>query len=261
MPAPANSFRHALATDRCLYGTWAALADPLSAELCARIGFDWMVLDGEHAPNDLRSILAQLQAVAAFACAPVVRLPVADPVLAKQYLDIGAQTLLVPMIDTAQDAAAIAAAMRYPPRGRRGIGSALARAGGFGITTDYLATADAEIVLIVQAESRRAMADIDAIATTDGVDGVFFGPSDLAADMGLIGQTGHPDVVAAVERGIRAVVAAGKPAGVLAMDPELAGRYRAAGARFIAVATDVGALVGDLKARLAQIDSPAEVPQ
>ncbi|KAB2790319.1 HpcH/HpaI aldolase/citrate lyase family protein [Brucella anthropi] len=259
MPAPVNIFKQALQAGEPLFGTWSALASALCAEIASRTGFDWIVLDGEHAPNDLRSILSQLQAVAASPCHPVVRLPVGDTALIKQFLDIGAQTLLIPMVDTPQDAARVAAATQYPPKGRRGIGSALARSGGFGTTTDYLTTAGEQICVIAQVESRSAIASIDAIAATDGIDAVFFGPSDLAADMGLIGQTSHPDVVAAVEEGIRAVVAAGKPAGVLAMDPDLVARFIAAGATFVAVATDVNALVVGLRSRRAQFKSLREI--
>ena len=183
MPAPHNRFKRALLSGQRQLGLWVALANPISAELCARAGFDWLLLDGEHGPNDVRSILHQLQAVSAYPGSPVVRIPVADATHIKQMLDIGAQTLLVPMVDTPDQAITMAKAMRYPPLGTRGIGAALARASGFNLIPDYLQTADAEVCLLVQAEARKSIENLEAIAATEGVDGVFIGPSDLAADM------------------------------------------------------------------------------
>lgn len=242
MPAPRNLFKKAIASDECQLGLWVALANPISTELCAGAGFDWLLLDGEHGPNDVRSILAQLQAVSAHRSHPVVRIPVADATLIKQMLDIGAQTLLVPMVDTPDQAMQMARAMRYPPRGTRGIGAALARASGFNAIPDYLQTADAEVCLLVQAETRKSIGNLEAIAATEGVDGVFIGPSDLAADMGLIGRAETPEVVQVVEEAIERVVRSGKPIGVLAANPVIAHRYLEKGATFVAIGTDVGAL-------------------
>jgi 4-hydroxy-2-oxoheptanedioate aldolase len=231
---------------------WVASGNAYCAEICAGGGLDWLLIDGEHAPNDLRSILAQLQAVAAFPVSPVVRPPHADPVLLKQLLDIGVRNLLIPMIDTVEQAEALVRAVRYPPRGMRGVGSALGRASGWNRETGYLQDADAGITLVVQAESRRALDALDAIAAVDGVDAVFLGPSDLAASFGYLGQQEHPEVVEAVERAIGAIKAAGKPAGVNAFAEARARRYLEVGCSFVLVGADVTLLARgseDLAAR------------
>lgn len=242
MNAIVNDFKRALAAGKPQIGLWTALADPYVAEVLACAGFDWLLIDNEHAPNDVRTTLAQLQALAAYPTQPVVRPVTADTALIKQYLDIGAQTLLLPMIDTAEQAAGVVAATRYPPRGVRGVGSSLARASRWNAMPDYLHRAADEICVLVQAESVTAIENLAAIAKVDGVDGVFFGPSDLSASMGLIGQAGTPEVRDAVRAGIDTVRAAGKAAGVLTGDPELARDYLAAGATFVAVGTDIGLL-------------------
>ncbi len=242
MNAIVNDFKRALAAGKPQIGLWTALADPYVAEVLACAGFDWLLIDNEHAPNDVRTTLAQLQALAAYPTQPVVRPVTADTALIKQYLDIGAQTLLLPMIDTAEQAAGVVAATRYPPRGVRGVGSSLARASRWNAMPDYLHRAADEICVLVQAESVTAIENLAAIAKVDGVDGVFFGPSDLSASMGMIGQAGTPEVRDAVRAGIDTVRAAGKAAGVLTGDPELARDYLAAGATFVAVGTDIGLL-------------------
>ena len=196
---PSNSFKQALTRGDTLYGLWLSLADAYSAEVCAGAGFDWLVVDGEHAPNDLRSILAQLQALAAYPSAPVVRLPVGDPVLVKQVLDIGARTLLIPMVESAAQARELVAATRYPPQGIRGVASALVRASGFSRDATYLQHANEGICLLVQVESAAALGELDSIAAVEGVDGVFVGPADLAASMGHLGNPAHPDVQAAIQ--------------------------------------------------------------
>lgn len=239
MPAPENRFRTALMDGKLQIGCWLALASPYSAEAIARSGFDWLLIDGEHAPNDLPLILAQLQAIASSAASAVVRLPIGETWIIKQILDLGCQTVLVPMVESAEQAAELAAAMHYPPRGVRGIGSALARASQFAGIPDYLATADNQVCLIVQVESRRGLSAIEEIAAVEGVDGLFVGPSDLAADMGYIGQTSHPEVKAAVEDAIGRIRACGKPAGVLAFDQAVVRNYIALGATFPAVSSDV----------------------
>lgn len=255
MPAPENQFKKAILAGHLQLGLWVALANPVSAELCATAGFDWLLIDAEHGPNDVRSILSQLQAVSAHPVNPVVRIPTGDPVHVKQMLDIGAQTLLVPMIDTAVDAMKMARAMRYPPNGTRGIGSALARASSFNAVPDYLHTADKEVCLIVQAETRAAISNLDEIARTEGVDGVFIGPSDLAADMGMIGRADSEEVVSVVEQAIETLKGIGTPSGVLAVNPQSARRYIDKGATFVAIATDVGALRTGLAAARRAIDS------
>ncbi|PXW14950.1 4-hydroxy-2-oxoheptanedioate aldolase [Paraburkholderia caballeronis] len=242
MPAPANPFKRALAQSRPQIGLWAALADPYVTELLATAGFDWLLIDGEHAPNDVRSMLAQLQAVAPYPSHPVARPVRNDSALIKQLLDIGAQSLLIPMVDDADDARAAVAATRYPPHGIRGVGSAIARASRWNTLADYPRTAADELCVLVQAETTTALANLAAIASVDGVDGVFFGPADLSASMGLIGQTGAEPVRRAIVEGIHAVRECGKAAGVLTADPALADDYLQAGATFVAVGTDVGLL-------------------
>ncbi|MFM0506899.1 4-hydroxy-2-oxoheptanedioate aldolase [Paraburkholderia sp. RL17-373-BIF-A] len=242
MSLPQNAFKRALAEGKPQFGLWAALADAYVTELLATAGFDWLLIDNEHAPNDVRSTLAQLQAVAAYASHPVVRPVRSDSALIKQLLDIGAQTLLLPMIDTAEQAADAAAATRYPPQGIRGVGSALARASRWNRIPDYLTTAANELCVLVQVETVQGMENLPAIAAVDGVDGVFFGPSDLSASMGLLGKPGHPTVREAIRNGIQTVRRAGKAAGVLAPDPAIAADYLEAGATFVAVGTDTGLL-------------------
>ena len=234
-----NVFKAALARGEPQIGLWLSMANPYTAEVCASADFQWLLIDGEHAPNDLRSTLTQLQAVAPYAAHPVVRSVGTDPNTLKQLLDIGAQTLLVPMIDTAEQAAAVAAATRYPPLGIRGVGAAVARASRWGARRDYLHRADGEVCLLVQAESATALQNLQAICAVDGVHGVFIGPADLAASMGHRGNPGHPEVQAAIDGAIKTIAASGKAAGTLTGDPTLARRYLELGARFVAVGIDI----------------------
>lgn len=238
MDMPINRFKACLKSRETQFGLWMGMGETLSAEICAGAGFDWLLIDGEHAPNDLRGILAQLQAIAAYPSHPIVRPVVGDAAIVKQMLDLGAQTLLVPMVETAEQAAALVAATRYPPGGIRGVGSALARASRWNRIGGYLDEADGEICLLVQVESARGLENLDAIAAVDGVDGVFFGPADLSASLGLRGQPGHSTVRAAIEDGIARTRRAGKAAGVLATDEALARAYLAAGALFVGVGVD-----------------------
>lgn len=234
-----NPFKIALREGRPQIGLWQALASAYTAEICAGAGFDWLLFDGEHAPNDLRSVLSQLQAVAAYPAEAVVRLPVGDVVLIKQYLDIGARTLLVPMVETAQAAALMVAATRYPPLGIRGVGSAIGRASRWNRTPDYLNKAGDDVCLLLQIESVAGVENLAGILDIDGVDGVFVGPSDLAAALGHLGDPTHPDVQSVVEDAITTITAAGKAAGILIADTDLARRYLDLGATFVAVGTDV----------------------
>lgn len=243
LPMPRNTFKAALQAGQRQIGLWVGLADANAAEALAGCGYDWLLLDGEHAPNDVRTVLEQLRAVAPYPVQPVVRPVQGEVALVKQYLDVGAQTLLVPMIDTPEQAALMVRAMRYPPHGIRGVGAALARASRWNQITDYLQHADGEMCLLVQAETPRALENLAAIAATDGVDGVFFGPSDLSASMGHRGQPSHPEVQRAILDGIATVRAAGKAAGILATDQALAQRYLDAGALFVAVGLDTALLV------------------
>jgi 4-hydroxy-2-oxoheptanedioate aldolase len=238
-----STFADALAAaDRPLAGMWVCSGSPLVAEICAGSGLDWLLIDAEHSPNGLESILAQLQAVSGYPVHTLVRPPVNGTVLIKQYLDLGAQNLLIPMVNTVADAEAAVAATRYPPDGVRGVGSALARAARWNRIPDYLATAGGTVSVTVQIESTAAVEAVEQILAVDGVDGIFVGPSDLAASMGLLGQQEHPDVRAAVEQCLAAAQRAGKPAGVNAFTPDTARHYLDAGARFILVGADVALL-------------------
>jgi 4-hydroxy-2-oxoheptanedioate aldolase len=257
MQMPQNTFKAAMAAGRPQIGLWVGLADATAAEALATAGYDWLLLDGEHAPNDPRSILQQLRAVAPYPVQPVVRPVIGDVALVKQYLDIGAQTLLVPMIDTAEQAALMVQAMRYAPAGIRGMGAALARASRYNQVDNYLAQADAQMCLLVQAETTTAIRNLQAIADTEGVDGVFFGPADLSASMGYPGQPGHPDVVKTMLDGIATVRRAGKAPGILMTDPTEAQRYLDAGALFVAVGVDTLVLVAAAKALAARFKPSA----
>lgn len=234
------TFRETLAAaSRPLAGIWVCSGSPLVAEICAGAGLDWTLIDMEHSPHSLDSVLAQLQAVAAYPITPVVRVPVGDVVTIKQVLDLGAQNILVPMISSVTDAERAVSAVRYPPRGVRGVGSALARSARWNRVDGYLDDADGHVSLVVQIETREGVEAAAEIAAVDGVDGVFVGPSDLAASMGLLGQQTHPDVRTAVLRTFDAVRAAGKPVGVNAFDPDVSDGYLSAGATFVLVGADV----------------------
>lgn len=239
MPAPVNAFKQALKYGRPQIGLWAALASAYTTEILGGAGYDWLLLDAEHAPNDVPLLMSQLQALAASPSHAIIRPPIGEIWVIKQLLDIGAQTLLVPMVESAAQAGDLARAMRYPPFGVRGVGAALARASAFNRITDYLATANDEVCLLVQVESLKGIDALDEIAAMDGVDGVFIGPSDLAADMGFLGRPGAPEVQAVVCDAIARLVAMGKPAGILIGDQALARRYLELGATFVAIGNDV----------------------
>ena len=258
LPMPQNNFKAALAAKQAQIGLWVGLGNATAAEALATAGYDWLLLDGEHAPNDPRSVLDQLRAVAPYPVHPVVRPVIGDVALIKQYLDVGAQTLLVPMIDTAEDAALMVKAMRYAPAGIRGMGAALARASRYNQVDNYLAQADAQMCLLVQAETTTAIANLEAIAATEGVDGVFFGPADLSASMGYPGQPGHPEVVKTMLDGIATVRKAGKAPGILMTDPVQAQRYLDAGALFVAVGVDTLVLVGAAQALAQRFKAPGQ---
>lgn len=251
MHTPINPFKQALAARQAQIGLWLGLADTYCAEIAAGVGYDWLLIDGEHAPNDVRSILGQLQGVSSACTAlppgqtashPVARVPIGTgdvgTALIKQYLDIGAQTLLVPMVDTPEQATQVVRAAKYPPDGVRGMGAALARASRWQAYPEYVHEANAQICVLLQAETVEAMHHLDAIAATPGVDGVFIGPADLSASMGHPGNPGHPDVQAAIEDGIARILKVGKAPGILATTEEQARKWLAAGALFVAVGVD-----------------------
>ncbi|MQA34431.1 HpcH/HpaI aldolase family protein [Modestobacter roseus] len=237
---------------RPLAGMWVCSGSSLVAEICAGAGLDWVLVDMEHSPNGLESVLAQLQALAGYPVAPVVRVPIGDVVTIKQVLDLGAQNVLVPMISSATEARAVVEAVRYPPRGRRGVGSALARSARWNRVDDYLAEADTHVSVFVQVETVAGVDNAAEIAAVDGIDGVFVGPSDLAASMGLLGQQTHPDVTAAVLRALAAIRSEGAAAGVNAFDPAVARTYLNAGASFVLVGADVALLARGSEALAAQ---------
>lgn len=239
MQLPTNPFKAALAKREPQYGIWAGFASGYAAEITASFGYDWMLIDGEHAPNTVPSIQAQLQAVAPYTTAPVVRAVGHDPVLIKQLLDIGTQTLMIPMVESAEQASALVSAMRYPPQGIRGVGGGLTRATRWDAVPDYLKTAQEQLCLIVQVESRAGVEKVAQIAAVDGVDAVFIGPADLSTGLGHIGNPSHPDVQGMIRRAIDATLAAGKFSGILAPAEEDARRYQAWGCHFIAVAIDI----------------------
>ncbi|MBG6183508.1 4-hydroxy-2-oxoheptanedioate aldolase [Arthrobacter sp. CAN_A214] len=247
------------AADRPLAGMWVCSGSPLIAEICAGSGLDWLLIDAEHSPNGLESILAQLQAVHGYPIQVLVRPPVNDPVVIKQYLDLGVQNLLVPMVNSVADAEAAVAATRYPPSGVRGVGSALARAARWNRIPEYLARAGDTISVTVQIESGTAVDAVEDILAVEGVDAIFLGPSDLAASLGLLGQQEHPQVRTAVEHCLAAARRAGKPAGVNAFNPATAHHYLAAGAAFVLVGADVALLARGSEALAAEyIPSPED---
>lgn len=241
MDLPPNPFKRAIAENRQQIGLWCSLPGAYVAELVAGSGFDWLLLDTEHSPTDPLTVLPQLQAVAPYPVHPVVRPAANDTVLIKRFLDLGAQTLLIPYVQSAEEAARAVAAMRYPPEGVRGV-AGTTRATRFGRIPGYGRKAAAELCLLVQVETRTALDALEAIAAVDGVDGIFVGPGDLAASLGHVGELGHPAVVAAVEDAIRRVRAVGKPAGVLTPDEKFAARCIELGTVFTAVGTDAGLL-------------------
>jgi len=241
MDLPVNTFKHAIAAGRLQIGLWSSLASNIAAEIVADAGFDWILFDSEHSPNEIPGLLAQLQAAARGTAAAIVRPAWNDAVLIKRVLDIGAQSILVPYVQNAEEAGRAVAAVRYPPAGIRGVAAA-ARASRYGRVKDYLKTADREICLLVQVETRTALAALEAIAAVEGVDGVFIGPSDLSASFGHIGNPQHPEVQNALEQAARRLKVLGKPAGILTLSEEEARRYIGWGYCFVAVGSDTGLL-------------------
>ena len=237
MDLPKNNFKHAIRAGRQQIGLWVSLANSYSAELVAGSGFDWLVLDGEHSPNAPTTVISQLQAVAAYPVSAIVRPAWNDKVLIKRYLDIGAQSLLIPYVQNANEAAEAVAAIRYPTRGVRGV-AGVTRASRFGRVADYAKRAEEELCLLVQIETREGLESLEAIAKTDGVDGVFIGPADLAAALGHLGNQQHPEVQSAIQDAIKRIRGLGKPAGILATDEASTRRYIEWGTTFTAVGLD-----------------------
>ncbi|GAB5446207.1 HpcH/HpaI aldolase family protein [Gymnodinialimonas sp.] len=252
MPAPINTLKAALARGDLQRGLWLNLPGSVTAEMAGRAGFDWCLIDGEHGPWDPAGIRDQLVALAATGTPAVVRVPVAEEWVLKQALDLGVQTVLVPMVNSAAEAARVVRACRYPPEGTRGMGAMVARAGGFGAVAGYPATANEQICVLVQAESRAAIDDLEAIVATEGVDGVFVGPADLGADMGYRDDLMNPKLWRVIDASIAKIRAGGKSAGIIVSGPEMEARVIDAGVNFLGCGGDAGVLRAGLAALAAR---------
>ena len=238
---PANAFKRALAERRRQIGLWTSLGTGTSAEILSGAGFDWLLIDTEHSPTELPMVIDQLRAMEGSGVTPIVRPAWNDPVIIKRLLDTGVQTLLVPMVQNAEEARRAVAATRYPPAGMRGI-AVVHRANRYGRVKDYHTRANAEMCVLVQLETRRALAELEAIAAVEGVDGLFIGPSDLAGDLGHLGNNRHPEAVAVFADACARAQKAGKPIGILAPVEEDARRYLEMGFTYVAVGSDIGVL-------------------
>jgi 4-hydroxy-2-oxoheptanedioate aldolase len=241
MDLPVNAFKRALHEGKPQIGLWSVLANAAVTELLGASGYDWLLIDMEHAPNELPAVQAQLQALRSSATTPIVRPPWNDMVWVKRVLDLGAQTLLIPYVQTAEEAAQAVSHMRYPPTGLRGVAGGT-RATQWGRIRDYYKRAEEELCLLVQVESRQGLENLDAIAATPGVDGVFIGPADLSADMGHLGDAQHPQVQGAIEDAVRRIRQAGKAAGILVRGEEPGRKWLEAGCLFVAVGADASLL-------------------
>lgn len=263
MQTPVNLFKKAIAEKRTQYGLWVSLLGPLNTEICAAAGFDWLLLDGEHTPNDLLNLLQQAQVIAGYpGVQTVARLPMGHgyvgQALIKQYLDVGIQTLLVPMVETAEQARELVRCLRYPPEGIRGM--AATRASGWGRNANYAREANREVCLLVQAETQEGIRNLDAIAAVDGVDGVFIGPSDLSAAFGHVGDPWHPEMQDIIADAFRRIQKAGKAVGILTLDEALARKHVEMGATFIAVGTDSNLMVKSSSALAAKFKGAPPQP-
>ena len=241
MEMPRNTFKHAIAKGQLQIGLWCSLCSNITAEIVAHSGYDWLLLDTEHSPNEVPDVLSQLQAVQTGTASAIVRPAWNDMVLIKRFLDIGAQTLLIPFVQTPEEARAAVAATRYPPSGIRGI-TGSGRASRYGRVKDYLKNASSEICLLVQVETKSALDQIEKIASVEGIDGVFIGPNDLSASFGHLGNWGHADVQAALKDAAVRLKKIGKAAGILTPNEEEAKRFIEWGYTFVAVGSDLGLL-------------------
>lgn len=253
-----NHFKRKLKSHQQI-GLWVGLADAYGTEIAANVGYDWLLVDGEHAPSDLRTTLAQLQSIAAYPSQAVVRPPIGSVQLIKQLLDIGAQTLLIPMVETVEQAELMVKAVRYPPEGVRGVGAALARATRWNSIPNYYATAHENICLLIQIESVTGLENLDAILKVEGIDGVFIGAVDLSATMGYQGDPNHPEVQNAVVDAIKRIRQSGKAAGILSTQHEATQKYLELGTEFVAVGVDTSVLMNSLRELLAKYKSDVDV--
>lgn len=252
MPAPHNPFKAALKNGETVIGCWLSLGDPLTTEIAGTAGFDWVMIDGEHTPYDISRIRLQLMALEASGSHAAVRVPSGETWILKQVLDAGAQTVLVPMVESADQARRLVQDVRYPPTGQRGVGYSGARCSRFGEITDYGTTADEQVSLLIQVENRAGIAALDDILAVGGIDGVFIGPADLSADMGFMGQVMHPEVQATIKGAFQRIEAAGKAPGVLSTMPDMTQDMLDAGARFVAVGIDLLVLARALRGLAAE---------
>jgi 4-hydroxy-2-oxoheptanedioate aldolase len=252
MQLASNTFKDAISRNHAQIGIWNSLCSVIAADILGTAGFDWVLIDMEHSPNDMMSVLGQLQAYEVGGTAPVVRPPWNDPVAIKRILDLGVFSLLIPMVQTAEEARAAVSATRYSPAGIRGV-SLSQRGNRYGRIGDYMQRVEAEICVLVQIETRAALDRIEEIASVEGVDGVFFGPADLSADMGLIGQPTHADVTAAIAEGARKVAAIGKPTGTLIGDLKFVEHWLKSGFSFVACGSDIALLARGAENLRAQV--------
>ena len=241
-----NHFKRKLKTEQQI-GLWVGLADAYGTEIAANAGYDWLLIDGEHAPSDLRTTLSQLQSIAAYPSQAVVRPPIGSVQLIKQLLDIGAQTLLIPMVETVEQAELMVKAVCYPPEGIRGVGAALARATRWNSIENYYQTAHEDICLLIQIESVTGLNHLDEILKVEGIDGIFIGAVDLSATMGYQGNPNHPEVKKAVIEAIQRIRQAGKAAGILSTQHEATQKYLDIGTEFVAVGVDTSVLINSLR--------------
>ena len=247
MPAPINPFKKALAQGDTVFGCWMSIGEGFTAAILGRAGFDWLLIDGEHSPNDVRSIRDQVLALDGSPSHTVVRVPIGETWIIKQMLDLGIQSILVPIVETPEQAKELVRACRYPPEGTRGVGYGVSRSGGFGQFDNYGPTADDQICLLVQVETKKGLENLDDILAVEGVDGVFIGPADLSASLGYLGQTMHPDMQETILSALKRIDASGKAAGILTTNDEMIEASLDAGARFVAVAMDIALLIENAK--------------
>ncbi len=248
MPVPINPFKAALAQGETVFGCWLSLGSPVATELMGTAGFDWLLIDAEHTAYDIATLRMQLMALEASESHAVLRVPVGETWILKQVLDLGAQTVLVPMVESADQARALVRAVTFPPKGNRGVGYTTTRASGFGDIADYGTTADEQICLLVQVENRAGLAALDEILEVEGIDGVFVGPADLSADMGYMGQLTHPEVMQTINDTLRRIAASGKAPGILSTDQNVLDAALESGARFVAVGLDSALLARGARA-------------
>jgi 2-keto-3-deoxy-L-rhamnonate aldolase RhmA len=249
---PLNRFKRAIVSDRTPVGVWLSGGGPAAAEALGCVGYDFLVVDMEHAPLDVPQMIEVLRAIAGTATEPVVRPPWNDMVMVKRVLDAGAQTLLFPFVQNADEARRAVAATRYPPEGVRGV-AGTHRASRFGTIDDYVRRANAEICVIVQVETLSAFERLEEIASVPGVDSIFIGPSDLSASMGRLGDAGHPEVQEKLRSGAQACRRLGKPCGIVGANPEMVRRFLDYGFSWVAMSSDLGLMVGRAQENLAKL--------